>query len=186
MNYNDLRSNPKNMSINDFNRQFMEKQQQKNNPPPPPPLPDYITPDINPYLNPHLNFNQDSPNRAACLVVVDKHRKKFASVFKKIGSYDIPGGKTKLIESFEDAARRELFEETGLTVDPRNMHKLLDAFDGQFRVVTFVSFSHKGKLQTNENHYVSWVPLEYLKVNENPRWKKYNSIIYQKILPRMY
>ncbi len=67
-------------------------------------------------LNPALRLR-----RAARLIVIDPDLR--ALMFR----YDVPGrppfwvtagGECEPDESFEDAARRELFEETGFTVDP--------------------------------------------------------------------
>jgi len=150
---------------------------------------EFMDPRFN-YTDPHapnyINPNMDSPNRAACLLVVDRHRKKFLSVFKVQGSYDIPGGKTKIIEPYEDAAIRELYEETGIVVDKHNMTKILEASDRNFNVVTFVAFVHRGRIETKEDHLVGWVPLKYLNFNNNPRWQKYNQLVFEKVLSMMY
>jgi len=79
-----------------------------------------------------------------------------------------------------------MWEETGLIVEKRNMSQILSAFDGKYTVVTFVAFLFKGKLEKKEDHYVSWVPLEFLKSNSNPKWQKYNTIVYEKILAKIY
>ena len=79
-----------------------------------------------------------------------------------------------------------MWEETGLIVEKRNMSQILSAFDGKYTVVTFVAFLFKGQLEKKEKHNVSWVPLEYLKYNKNPKWKKYNTIVYEKILAKIY
>lgn len=175
----------KSFNVEDFNNNFLKQQKQKqlltHN--------QFINPAYN-YVDPttpnFVNPNTESPNRAACLLVVDRHRKKFLSVFKIHGSYDIPGGKTKIIESYEDAAIRELYEETGIIVDKMNMTKIMDAFDGQYQVVTFLAFIHRGQIQTQEDHIVGWVPFKYLNYNRNPKWQKYNKLVYEKILQRLY
>ena len=178
-------NNKRSFSIEEFNSNFARQQKEKQQ----------IT--QNQFMNPAYNYrdptapnyvnpNAESPNRAACLLVCDKHRKKFLSVFKIHGSYDIPGGKTKMVESFEDAAIRELHEETGLIVDKMNMTKIMDAFDGQYQVVTYLAFAHRGKIETQEDHLVSWVPYKYLNANRNPRWQKYNTLVYEQLLQRLY
>jgi ADP-ribose pyrophosphatase YjhB (NUDIX family) len=129
---------------------------------------------------------EDSKNRAACLIVVDKFRKKFLSVYKTPDNYAIPGGKCKVDESYEDAAIRELKEETGLVVDKRNMKKILEGKDEQMNVITYLSFIYKGHIHTEEKHYISWVPLKHLNTNKNPRWKLYNSAVYDEILKLLY
>lgn len=175
----------KSFNVEEFNNNFLKYQQEKQN------LikNQFMDPRYN-YYDPkapnYVNPNWDSPNRAACLLVVDRHRKKFLSVYKVNGSYDIAGGKCKMIESYEDAAIRELYEETGIVVDKINMTKILEAFDGQYNVITFVSFVHRGNISTKENHLVGWVPLKYLNYNNNPRWQKYNKIVYEKLLSMMY
>jgi len=175
----------KSFNVDDFNAKFARYQQQQQQL------------QQNQFMDPRFNYSDptavnyvdprwDSKNRAACLLVVDKHRKKFLSIFKQHGSYDIPGGKTKVIESFEDAAIRELQEETGIIVEKRNMIKIMDAFDGEFKVVTFLAFCHSGKIQTQEDHLVSWIPYKYLNYNRNPKWQKYNKLVYEKLLQRLY
>ena len=175
----------KSFNVEEFNTNFARQQKQiqqiQQN--------QFINPAYN-YRDPtapnYVNPNAESPNRAACLLVCDRHRKKFLSVFKIQGSYDIPGGKTKMIESFEDAAIRELYEETGIIVEKINMTKIMDAFDGRYQVVTFLAFVHRGRIQTQEDHLVGWVPFKYLNYNQNPRWQKYNTLVYEKLLQRLY
>lgn len=175
----------KSFNIEEFNSNFIKQQKNKQQ----------IT--RNQFINPNFNYtdptapnyvnpNRESPNRASCLIIVDKHRKKFLSVWKYNGSYDIPGGKCKIIEPYEEAAIRELKEETGIIVEKINMIKLLEANDGQFNVITFMAQKHSGKIETSEKHIVGWIPLKYLNYNDNPRWKKYNQIVYEKILSMLY
>ena len=175
----------KSFSVEEFNNKFVRyqenkkivvKQNFKD------PRFNYVNKQAKNYIDP----NRDSQNRASCLLVVDKHRKKFLAVWKIQGSYDIPGGCCKIIESYEDAAVRELFEETGIVVEQRNMSKILEAFDGQFNVITYVAFIYKGKIQTQEQHLVGWVPFQYLRLNRNIRWQKYNQIVYNKLLGMLY
>ena len=136
---------------------------------------------------PHI---RDLGTNCALLLVVDKHSKKFVSVYKFKDSYDIPGGKCIMyensIEGFEDCAVRELQEETGLKVDKANMFKILDANDGKFRVVTYVSNLYSGNFYTVENHRVGWVPLEFLKFNANQGWRSYNTLVYNRLISRLY
>jgi len=74
-------------------------------------------------LNPNLRLR-----RAARLIVLDPEGR--ALMFR----YDVPGrdpfwvtagGECDPGESFEDAARRELLEETGITADPGALHNVL-------------------------------------------------------------
>ena len=138
--------------------------------------------------------NQQPPRESnincALLLVVDRFSKKFVSVYKYRNSYDIPGGKCKVYqdvdESFEDCAIRELFEETGLIVHKNKMFKILDAFDGRYKVVTYVTYHYSGNFHTLENHRISWVPLEYLKVNANQGWKSYNTLVYGRLIVKLY
>ena len=185
-NYNKSSLNiKKSFNVEEFNANFIRQQQNKQGIT----INQFKDPRFN-YVNPqapnYINPNRESPDRAACLLVVDRHRKKFLSVFKIHGSYDLPGGKCKIIESYEDAAIRELYEETGIIVEKINMTKIMDAFDGKYNVVTYVAFVHKGQIETKEDHLISWVPLKYLNFNRNPKWKKYNSLVYEKLLSIMY
>ena len=133
---------------------------------------------------------RESNVNCALLLVVDKHSKKFVSVYKHVNSYDIPGGKCKVYqdvdESFEDCAIRELFEETVLRVQKEKMFKILDANDGRYRVVTYVTYNYSGNFFTLENHRIGWVPLDYLKINGNQGWKKYNTEVYQRMMHKLY
>ncbi len=133
---------------------------------------------------------KESNVNCALLLVVDKHSKRFVSVYKHKNSYDIPGGKCKVYqdvnESFENCAIRELFEETGLRVQKDKMFKILDAFDGRYRVVTYVTYNYSGNFFTLENHKIGWVPLEYLKINGNHGWKKYNTIVHDRMMLKLY
>lgn len=50
-------------------------------------------------------------------IVLDQENKVLIEVRKDDGMYDFPGGGLDLSESFEEAAKRELLEETGFVAD---------------------------------------------------------------------
>ncbi|MGA9290189.1 MAG: 8-oxo-dGTP diphosphatase [Anaerobacillus sp.] len=75
-----------------------------------------------------------------------------------------PGGKIELSESFAEGAARELYEETGLTVDPSDLtFKGIDEFiirDEQYRYIVFnyVSTIYSGTLlATPPEGDIKWV-----------------------------
>ena len=75
-----------------------------------------------------------------------------------------PGGKIELSESFAEGAARELYEETGLTVDPCDLSfKGIDEFiirDEQYRYIVFnyVTTIYSGNLLENPPEgEIKWV-----------------------------
>lgn len=84
------------------------------------------------------------------------------------GFYEIPGGKIENSESFEEAASRELFEETGLEIT--SIIKTLSSFDyasdsGKTRQVNFlvsVKNAAKNKIVLTEHDDYAWIGLSQL------------------------
>jgi 8-oxo-dGTP pyrophosphatase MutT (NUDIX family) len=99
---------------------------------------------------------------------------KILSVSRKTDSLDLgfPGGKVEIGESDEEALVREVFEETGISVNScRFVDERIDA-DG-FIVRMFVVDDFHGVVSTLESGVVSWVlPMQLC--SDNCSFKKYN------------
>ena len=82
--------------------------------------------------------------------------------------FGLPGGKLEPGESFEAAAKRETFEETGLHI--YGLHKVFERMDDDFMVVTFAA-QWTGKIKTAEKGVVKWVTWDEL---QSGTFGKYN------------
>ncbi|WP_096187753.1 NUDIX hydrolase [Evansella halocellulosilytica] len=101
----------------------------------------------------------------AVVVVVDEHGRILLQQRKyPKGTWGLPGGLLELTESTEEAARREVYEETGLTV---NDLTLLNVYSGkdyfvraengdEFYAVTvaYSTKNYEGKLEADRNESV--------------------------------
>ncbi len=91
------------------------------------------------------------------------------------GIYGIPAGKIELGESPKEAAKRELFEETGLVTDENSLEQFENNFfgadlvrtktgelrHGQMRV--YHCKAHEGELKEDEKTIPEWVEMETIK-----------------------
>lgn len=114
-----------------------------------------------------LIFNEDNSK-----VLMVKHTE---SAQNEEGIYGVPAGKIELGESPKEAAKRELFEETGLVTDENSLEQFENNFfgadlvrtktgdlrHGQMRV--YHCRSHEGDLRADDKTIPEWVELETIK-----------------------
>ena len=79
------------------------------------------------------------------------------------GCWEIPGGCAKAGETSLDAACRELWEETGITAQPENLHLLAQVLLPTAHLYIYaitIKFPPEIALQPGETDDVQWLPLE--------------------------
>ena len=123
---------------------------------------------------------------ALVIVVNEKKEILLQQRTSPYGIWGIPGGLMELGESVEETGRRELFEETGITVGKLN---LIDIFSGseyfvkcansdEFYSVTMAYYSDeiiKGKLINNEEEALE---LRYFKIDGKILMKSTNQVLF--------
>ena len=98
-----------------------------------------------------------------CVLVMDK-------VHSEWGGLTFPGGHVEKDESFTDAVIREIYEETGLTVESPVLCGIKDWVneDGsRYMVLFYKTDRFSGELRTSKEGEVFWLPLnELLSMND--------------------
>jgi len=119
-------------------------------------------------------------NTAVCVLIINETNKHFLSVSLKDDhtDFNLPGGKVEMNESFQEAAIREVKEETGLNV--YNLIFLHKDIDMDYEVITYYTKEYQGFINTVENHVIKWLPLYDL--TKSKKWPEYNSMVYNKFL----
>ena len=110
--------------------------------------------------------------QAACILIAENNQFLAVSLKKDHTDLNLPGGKVEPGETMKQCAVREMKEETGLTIETKNLLELYTSTCDDYLVTTFYASSFKGKIETEENHVVQWMPFEVL--NQSKTWPKYN------------
>lgn len=104
--------------------------------------------------------------RASAILIIERGRILACSRKDNPDDFGLPGGKCEEGEGFEDAAIRELFEETGLKAI--DLHYVFERQDGEFHVKTFMPEKYFGTIPSDEEQKkkkegrVKWVTVEEL------------------------
>lgn len=67
-------------------------------------------------------------------------------------NYCFPGGTVEENESLEDAASRELYEETGIVVDNNSLEKMVIVYPSSYKKIIFVTKVDDAEVRLNYEH----------------------------------
>lgn len=91
-------------------------------------------------------YRMSAKKKVSLVIIFDKDR---VLLGEKSSGYEIPGGHTDYLEDEKDCARREIKEETGLSV--KSLH-LLRTMDMPDKIVSvYYSKNHEGKLSASSD-----------------------------------
>lgn len=125
--------------------------------------------------------------RSSVAVLVKKREKFLTVTNRRWGGFSIPGGKLELGETDQEAARRELFEETGckatslnhlITLDHRSIPK--DGDTRQWRCAVFIAdIGDQQPIQKEEGTLPSWRSAEELVSHKDSLYPDLNRRLFQ-------
>jgi len=118
--------------------------------------------------------------KAACILIVKEKQFLAVSLKKDHTDLNLPGGKVEPGETMKQCAVREMKEETGLTINKENLVELYTSTCDGYVVTTFYASTFKGKIETEEDHVVQWMPFEAL--NKSKTWPNYNKNVLKSYL----
>ena len=122
-------------------------------------------------------FKMTNQIKKAAIVFIQNENKILAVSRKhNFNDFGLPGGKVEEGESFVDAARRELFEETGLQVD--TLKEIFERDSKRFRVKTFTPNKFWGEIKSSEEGKVLWVEPKILVAGS---FSEYNSNLFKSL-----
>jgi 8-oxo-dGTP pyrophosphatase MutT (NUDIX family) len=120
---------------------------------------------------------------ALVLVAMDSEPHHFLAVKRKSGLIGLPGGKVEPGETLEEAACRELFEETGIYGDPLGLSFAYMGFsieDGQqYNVATFIA-DFAATVDENNEFRCASASIDDLR-GEGAEYPLYNTRLFQRI-----
>jgi 8-oxo-dGTP pyrophosphatase MutT (NUDIX family) len=119
----------------------------------------------------------DGKKRAVAILV--KNENKYLGVSRGKGSneWGFPGGHVEPGETFEQAAKRELKEETGLDGDA--FVPLFRSISAGFHDTVTFKCSVSGKLKASSEGDVSWHPLKFFLDEKNSPFVEYTRKLFK-------